>query len=213
MIYGGLEEKGIAFEGVDEALRVPRSDLRLFGKPEAFVRRRMGSPSPTAPTSPTRVAAPSFAPAGQTGQGLNDRGEAIIPPMLLSPGARLGPYEILAPLGAGAMGEYTARAIHGWGATSRSRCSRPASPRSRPAPAIRAGSAGGGGPQSPQSHRRLRRRLGRRTPVSGLRAPSRRNAAEQAPRGPAPSASRSNSRSKSRADSRRPMTRGSSTAI
>jgi phosphoribosylglycinamide formyltransferase 2 len=42
VIYGGMEEKGIAFEGVDEALRVPRSDLRLFGKPEAFVRRRMG---------------------------------------------------------------------------------------------------------------------------------------------------------------------------
>ncbi len=42
VIYGGLEEKGIAFEGVDEALRVPRSDLRLFGKPESFIRRRMG---------------------------------------------------------------------------------------------------------------------------------------------------------------------------
>jgi len=42
VIYGGMEEKGIAFEGVDEALRVPRSDLRLFGKPEAFTRRRMG---------------------------------------------------------------------------------------------------------------------------------------------------------------------------
>ena len=42
VIYGGMEEKGIAFEGVDEALRVPRSDLRLFGKPEAFARRRMG---------------------------------------------------------------------------------------------------------------------------------------------------------------------------
>jgi len=27
---------------VDEALRVPQSDLRLFGKPEAFTRRRMG---------------------------------------------------------------------------------------------------------------------------------------------------------------------------
>jgi phosphoribosylglycinamide formyltransferase 2 len=37
-----MEEKGIAFDGVDEALRVPRSDLRLFGKPEAFMRRRMG---------------------------------------------------------------------------------------------------------------------------------------------------------------------------
>src|SRR3990167_1326442 len=42
VIYGGLEEKGIAFEGVDEALRVPQSDIRLFGKPESFTRRRMG---------------------------------------------------------------------------------------------------------------------------------------------------------------------------
>jgi phosphoribosylglycinamide formyltransferase 2 len=42
VIYGGLDAKGIAFEGVDEALRVPQSDLRLFGKPESFTRRRMG---------------------------------------------------------------------------------------------------------------------------------------------------------------------------
>lgn len=42
VIYGGMEAKGIAYEGVDEALRVPQSDIRLFGKPEAFVRRRMG---------------------------------------------------------------------------------------------------------------------------------------------------------------------------
>ena len=42
VIYGQLEQQGIAFAGVDEALRVPQSDLRLFGKPEAFVRRRMG---------------------------------------------------------------------------------------------------------------------------------------------------------------------------
>ena len=42
VIYGQLEEKGIAFTGVDEALRVPQSDLRLFGKPESFTRRRMG---------------------------------------------------------------------------------------------------------------------------------------------------------------------------
>ena len=42
VIYGGMEAKGIAFEGIDEALRVPQSDLRLFGKPEAFARRRMG---------------------------------------------------------------------------------------------------------------------------------------------------------------------------
>ncbi|HEX7078870.1 MAG TPA: formate-dependent phosphoribosylglycinamide formyltransferase [Candidatus Eisenbacteria bacterium] len=42
VIYGGLDAKGIAFEGVDEALRVPHTDLRLFGKPESFTRRRMG---------------------------------------------------------------------------------------------------------------------------------------------------------------------------
>lgn len=42
VIYGGMEEKGIAFAGVAEALAVPRSDLRLFGKPEAFSKRRMG---------------------------------------------------------------------------------------------------------------------------------------------------------------------------
>jgi phosphoribosylglycinamide formyltransferase 2 len=42
VIYGQLEEAGIAFEGVAEALRVPGSDIRLFGKPESFARRRMG---------------------------------------------------------------------------------------------------------------------------------------------------------------------------
>lgn len=42
VIYGGMEEKGIAFEGIAEALAVPRSDLRLFGKPESFRKRRMG---------------------------------------------------------------------------------------------------------------------------------------------------------------------------
>lgn len=42
VIYGGLDAKGIVFEGVDEALRVPGADLRLFGKPESFIKRRMG---------------------------------------------------------------------------------------------------------------------------------------------------------------------------
>jgi phosphoribosylglycinamide formyltransferase 2 len=42
VIYGGLDAKGVAYDGVDEALRVPGADLRLFGKPEAFPRRRMG---------------------------------------------------------------------------------------------------------------------------------------------------------------------------
>lgn len=42
VIYGGMDAKGITFEGVAEALRVPETDLRLFGKPESFKRRRMG---------------------------------------------------------------------------------------------------------------------------------------------------------------------------
>ncbi len=42
VIYGGMEERGIAFAGIAEALSVPRSDLRLFGKPESFKKRRMG---------------------------------------------------------------------------------------------------------------------------------------------------------------------------
>ena len=42
VIYGGVEARGIVFDGVDEALRVPRTELRLFGKPESYVKRRMG---------------------------------------------------------------------------------------------------------------------------------------------------------------------------
>jgi phosphoribosylglycinamide formyltransferase 2 len=42
VIYGGMDATGIAFDGVADALRTPGADLRLFGKPEAFVRRRMG---------------------------------------------------------------------------------------------------------------------------------------------------------------------------
>ena len=42
IIYGGVDAKGIAFEGVADALNVPGTDLRLFGKPESFKKRRMG---------------------------------------------------------------------------------------------------------------------------------------------------------------------------
>ncbi len=42
VIYGGVEATGIVFDGVADALRVPNTDLRLFGKPESFVKRRMG---------------------------------------------------------------------------------------------------------------------------------------------------------------------------
>ncbi|MBT9590576.1 MAG: formate-dependent phosphoribosylglycinamide formyltransferase [Thiobacillus sp.] len=50
VIYGGMDASGIAYEGVDEAMRMPGIDLRLFGKPEAFVRRRMGVALATADT-------------------------------------------------------------------------------------------------------------------------------------------------------------------
>ncbi|MHB0982619.1 MAG: formate-dependent phosphoribosylglycinamide formyltransferase [Thiobacillus sp.] len=42
VIYGGMEATGIAYDGIAEALSTPGVDLRLFGKPEAFARRRMG---------------------------------------------------------------------------------------------------------------------------------------------------------------------------
>ena len=42
VIYGGMDAVGVAYEGVAEALSVPTADLRLFGKPESFVTRRMG---------------------------------------------------------------------------------------------------------------------------------------------------------------------------
>ncbi len=42
VIYGGADAGAMIFEGVAEALAVPGSDLRLFGKPESFVKRRMG---------------------------------------------------------------------------------------------------------------------------------------------------------------------------
>jgi phosphoribosylglycinamide formyltransferase 2 len=42
VIYGGVEARGIMFDGVADALSVPGADLRLFGKPESYERRRMG---------------------------------------------------------------------------------------------------------------------------------------------------------------------------
>ena len=42
VIYGGVDAVGIVFNGVAEALALPGTDLRLFGKPESFVKRRMG---------------------------------------------------------------------------------------------------------------------------------------------------------------------------
>ena len=42
VIYGELDAPAIEFTGLDQALAVPGSDLRLFGKPESFAKRRMG---------------------------------------------------------------------------------------------------------------------------------------------------------------------------
>ncbi len=42
VIYGDIEAKGVAYQGVAKALAVPETDLRLFGKPESFRKRRMG---------------------------------------------------------------------------------------------------------------------------------------------------------------------------
>jgi phosphoribosylglycinamide formyltransferase 2 len=42
VIYGGVEGRGIRFDGIASALAVQDSDLRLFGKPESYRKRRMG---------------------------------------------------------------------------------------------------------------------------------------------------------------------------
>jgi len=42
VIYGGVDSKNLSFQGIEKALEVPESDIRLFGKPESFERRRMG---------------------------------------------------------------------------------------------------------------------------------------------------------------------------
>ena len=42
VIYGGADAGAMTFGGVEAALKVPGSELRLFGKPESFVKRRMG---------------------------------------------------------------------------------------------------------------------------------------------------------------------------
>ena len=42
VIYGQHASANLAFADFDKALAVPNSDIRLFGKPESFVKRRMG---------------------------------------------------------------------------------------------------------------------------------------------------------------------------
>ncbi len=42
VIYGAMDEQAICFNNIDKALAIANTDIRLFGKPEAFVKRRMG---------------------------------------------------------------------------------------------------------------------------------------------------------------------------
>jgi len=50
VIYGGIEAGAVVFEGVAEALAEAGTDLRLFGKPQSYVKRRMGVALATAAT-------------------------------------------------------------------------------------------------------------------------------------------------------------------
>lgn len=42
VILGGIDAKAVRYEGLQAALSVPDTEVRLFGKPESFVTRRMG---------------------------------------------------------------------------------------------------------------------------------------------------------------------------
>ena len=42
VIYAGVDDQNLSFSGLNLALANPNTDLRLFGKPEGFKRRRMG---------------------------------------------------------------------------------------------------------------------------------------------------------------------------
>ena len=42
VILSAMQAKGVAYQGLATALAVPDSEVRLFGKPEALVNRRMG---------------------------------------------------------------------------------------------------------------------------------------------------------------------------
>ena len=50
VIYGGADSLELAYHGVEAAMTVPKSEVRLFGKPESFSRRRMGVTLATAET-------------------------------------------------------------------------------------------------------------------------------------------------------------------
>ena len=68
VIYGGMEQRGIAFEGVDSALAVPESDIRLFGKPESFLKRRMGVAVANADTTDVKSPRKALRQFSETGK-------------------------------------------------------------------------------------------------------------------------------------------------
>ncbi|WP_293950568.1 formate-dependent phosphoribosylglycinamide formyltransferase [uncultured Corynebacterium sp.] len=53
VVYGGMDSMGVSYSGLAEALAVEETDLRLFGKPEAFPTRRMGVVISTAENTDT----------------------------------------------------------------------------------------------------------------------------------------------------------------
>lgn len=51
VIYAGVDDHNLSFSGLNLALSNPDTDLRLFGKPEGFKRRRMGVATARAETT------------------------------------------------------------------------------------------------------------------------------------------------------------------
>ncbi|OTG77560.1 phosphoribosylglycinamide formyltransferase 2 [Acinetobacter terrae] len=51
VIYAGVDDRNLSFSGLNLALSNPDTDLRLFGKPEGFKRRRMGVATARAETT------------------------------------------------------------------------------------------------------------------------------------------------------------------
>ncbi|MFW1982320.1 formate-dependent phosphoribosylglycinamide formyltransferase [Acinetobacter guillouiae] len=51
VIYAGVDAKNLLYTGLNLALQNPATDLRLFGKPEGFKRRRMGVATARAETT------------------------------------------------------------------------------------------------------------------------------------------------------------------
>lgn len=51
VIYAGVDDHNLSFSGLNLALANPNTDIRLFGKPEGFKRRRMGVATARAETT------------------------------------------------------------------------------------------------------------------------------------------------------------------